>query len=106
MNVLKILLLLGGTDHREAILLLEVVADESSDLVLLFNGIRGSLLLLERILEVLSARNFVLKLVLELKGEVSHNPEERWEVLAHHVWVHVLSLFTVYLQLFGEVDNQ
>lgn len=54
LNILQISFILRRPDHRETILLFEVVVNQATNFVLLFNCVGRSFLRLESILKVLS----------------------------------------------------
>lgn len=106
LHVLQVLLTLSGPYHGKAVFLLKVVTDQPSNFVFLFNCIRCSFLLLERILQILLGRNIVLILVLQSQCKVPDHPQERGKVLTNRIRINVLCLLAIHFQLLAQVNNQ
>jgi hypothetical protein len=98
---LKVLLAFSWTNHREAIFFAEVVADEPSDFVFLFDCVRGSFLFFESILKVLLWTDGVELRILKLKSEITNNPQETWKVLTDCIRINVFGFLATNCQLFG-----
>lgn len=67
--------------------LLEEMLDQTPYTVLSLHIVTGSLLFLERILEILFLTDGITHGVKETKGEVTDYPEELRKILSYFVWV-------------------
>ena len=106
LDILQISLILSRPHHRETVFFTKVVVDEPANLILLLNCIRGTLLLFEGIFQVLLGTDDIFEFILQLEREVTDNPEEGREVLAHRVRILILNLGPLHLKLLRQIDDQ
>ena len=88
-----------------AISILEKMADQSPDPILLLYGITHSFLFLKWLLQVVFLSDAISLLIFQSEGKITQNPEETREIHSHFIWVHFF-LATFDLQGLAQVDNE
>lgn len=100
---LQILFVGRWPDQREAVPLSEQLAELSSNSIFAIHSFGPSLLVFQSVLQVLGGCHGLPLLILKSKREIPHNPQKRWKAIDN---IMSLSFAVIFLQHFGEVDDQ
>jgi len=89
---LKLVLIGERPDHGDAVTVSEETLEKPPDAVLLLDGIRESLLILEGLLQVLLRGDLFALSIDELQSEITNNPKECWEIFSIFFRINVVLL--------------
>jgi hypothetical protein len=106
-QVLELTLIGQWSDHSGTVTLLEEGFQQSSDSILLVDGLTESFLILQGLLEVVLGCDWLLVRVNQLKGEVTDHPHQRGEILGVLLGVGLIRPSTgLDLNVLSKVDDE